>query len=83
MALDGSILGTCASEQMEALERDYGEDDDVQIGAVMTIVEILTRVGEDQYSSSVRLRHNIGDPYRAVGLLRAAEQNLIQSFNQE
>jgi hypothetical protein len=81
MALDGSVLGTCASEQMEALERDYGDDDDVRVGAVMTIVEVLHAHGDDNYSSNVRVRHNLGDPYRAVGILRAAEQNIIAGFH--
>jgi hypothetical protein len=81
MALDGAVLGNCASQQMEALERDYGDAENVQVGAVMTIVEVLTQEGEDQYSSSVRIRHNLGDPYRSIGLLRAAEQNIIQSFS--
>src|SRR4029077_17710129 len=80
MPLDGSVLGNCASEQMEALEQDYGDDEDVQVGAVMTIVEILKQQGDDQYSSNVRIRHNVGDPYRVLGILRAAEQNIIQSF---
>jgi hypothetical protein len=77
MALDGTILGNCASEQMEALERDYGDEQDVHVGAVMTIVEVLKETGEDQYASLVRMRHNVGDPYRTVGILRAAEQQLI------
>jgi hypothetical protein len=80
MPLDGSVLGNCASEQMEALEKDYGEDENVEVGAVMTIVEVLTRQENDQYASNVRVRHNIGDPYRVLGLLRAAEQNILQSF---
>lgn len=80
MALDGSILGTCASEQMEALERAYHDDDTAEIVAVMTIVEIVKRTGEDSYSTNVRMRHNLGDPYRAIGILRAAEQNLLKSF---
>jgi hypothetical protein len=86
MPLDRTVLGACASEQMEALDRDYGEDENVQIGAVMTIVEVLQQQGEDeegnvQFASNVRMRHNLGDPYRAIGILRAAEQNLIQSVS--
>lgn len=82
MALDGSILGNCASEQMEALERTYGDDQDVQVGAVMTIVEILTPQATDEqgsvlYSSNVRIRHNVGDPYRVIGLLQQAIQNIL------
>jgi hypothetical protein len=79
MALDRSVLGNCASEQMEALEQVYGNDEDVQIGAVMTIVEVLKHEGGDEYSSNIRVRHNCGDPYRAVGILRAAEQQILAS----
>ena len=79
MALDGTILGNCASEQMEALEVDYGDDDDVEIGAVITIVQVLKRLdGEDNYRSIVRMRHNIADPYAAIGYLRAAEQTIVR-----
>jgi hypothetical protein len=82
MALDGSILGNCASEQMEALEQAYGDDQDVQVGAVMTIVEILTPQGADEqgdvrYSSNIRMRHNVGDPYRVIGLMQQAIQNVL------
>ncbi len=82
MALDGSILGNCASEQMEALEQAYGDDQDVQVGAVMTIVEILTPQGADEqgevrYSSNIRMRHNVGDPYRVIGLMQQAIQNIL------
>jgi hypothetical protein len=85
MPLDGSILGNCASEQMGALDRDYGDDPDVQVGAVLTIVEVLKPMGTDadgdiQYMSNVRMRHNVGDPYRAIGILRAAEQQLVSTF---
>lgn len=80
MPLDGAVLGNCASEQMEALERDYGDDENVQIGAVMTIVEVLVGQGEDQYASHIRMRHNVGDPYRAIGIMRAAERILTQGM---
>jgi hypothetical protein len=82
MALDGAILGNCASEQMEALDRDFGEDPDVQVGTVITIVEILRPVGTDeqgntQYQSLIRLRHNTPDPYRVVGLMEQAKHNIL------
>jgi hypothetical protein len=85
MPLDGSVLGNCASEQMEALDEAYGEDDSAEIGAVLTIVQVLKRLdgdgdGED-YSSTVRIRHNIPDPYAAIGYLRAAEQSIIQQIS--
>ena len=86
MPLDGSVLGNCASEQMEALDEAYGDDDAAEIGAVLTIVQVLKRIdgdGEDgdDYSSTVRIRHNIPDPYAAIGYLRAAEQSIIQQIS--
>jgi hypothetical protein len=83
MPLDQSIVGQVASEQMEAIEHDHGDDPDVEIGAVITIVEVLKRRGPEQASSNVRIRHNQGDPFRVLGLIRAAEQNVILSFNEE
>ncbi|HLM85535.1 MAG TPA: hypothetical protein VK272_05025 [Solirubrobacteraceae bacterium] len=83
MTLDGSVLGNCASEQMEALERDYGDDETVEIGAVITIVQVLKSEGGDEYSSAVRMRHNVSDPYMVLGLMRAAEQNILRSFGSD
>jgi len=84
MPLDGSALGTCASEQMEALERDYGDEEGVQVGMVMTIVEIVKEQGtgpsgNPRYISHVRMRHNVGDPYRVIGLMQQAMHNLLSS----
>ena len=87
MPLDGTVLGNCASEQMEALDEAYGEDDAAEIGAVLTIVQVLKRIdgdgeGEDEdYSSTVRIRHNIPDPYAAIGYLRAADQSIIAQIS--
>jgi len=83
MALDGAILGRCASEQMEALEDDYGDEETVEIRAVMTIVEVVKSVSENEYQSFVRVRHNVSDPYRAVGLLHAAEQQIAAGSSDE
>ena len=81
MTLDGTILGKCASEQMEALETDYGTDESAEVGAVITIVQVLKKLDEDgEYSSTVRMRHNIADPYAAIGYLRAAEQTILQQL---
>ena len=81
MALDGSILGKCASEQMEALETDYGTDESAEVGAVITIVQVLKRLDDvGEYSSTVRMRHNIADPYAAIGYLRAAEQTILRQL---
>ncbi len=76
MALDRSLLGTIAAEQMEALDNDYGNDESVHIGAVVTIVEVLRDQGEGRVESMVRARHNTGDPYRAIGVLQQAAYNI-------
>jgi hypothetical protein len=87
MPLDGTVLGNCASEQMEALDEAYGDDDTAEIGAVITIVQVLKRLDGDgdgdaeDYSSTVRIRHNIPDPYAAIGYLRAAEQSIIHQIS--
>jgi hypothetical protein len=84
MPLDGSILGNCASEQMEALDRDFADNPEVEVGTVMTFVEVLTPVGTDEqgnatFSSSLRMRHNTPDPYRVIGLLEQAKHNMLGS----
>ncbi len=83
MPLDRAILGNMASEQMEALEEIYGDEEGVHIGAVMTFVEILTpeaEPGEDgnvPAKSNIRMRHNVADPYRAIGLLEQAKHDIL------
>jgi hypothetical protein len=63
---------------MEALEEAYGDDQNVRINAVITIVEVITTGETDEdgkvqiTSSNVRMRHNVADPYRVVGLLEQA-----------
>ncbi|HXR28251.1 MAG TPA: hypothetical protein VN772_01650 [Solirubrobacteraceae bacterium] len=81
MALDQATIGQVVTGQMEALERDYGDDEGVEIGAVITIVEVLKQDGE-RVSSNVRMRHNVGDPYRALGIVRAAEQTVLEGFGE-
>jgi hypothetical protein len=88
MALDRSVLGNLAAEQMEALERVYGDEEDVHIGAVINIVEVLKSQGNDehgnpQYGSYVRMRHNVADPYRAIGLMQQAVHNVLGSSGAE
>jgi hypothetical protein len=85
MTLDQSTIGKLVTEQMQALEEDYDDGREHQIGAVITVVEILTPEGEETaevqtFHSAVRSRHNVGDPYRALGLLRIAEQGIIASM---
>jgi hypothetical protein len=82
MALDGTILGTCASEQMEALEKDFGDDDGMYVGTVITIVELQKREVNDEgveiaVGSTIRTRHNTPDLYRVVGILDQAKHDLL------
>lgn len=79
MPLDGSILGNMAAQQMHALEQDYGDDPDAQIVGAMTIVRVLKAVGEDQFTTSVRKRHNLPDPLEALGMLDAAKYQILQN----
>ena len=82
MALDQTTIGQLVTEQMQALERDYDDGDEHQIGAVVTIVEILTPEGEG-FRSDIRSRNNVGDPYRTLGLIKIAEHTLIQGLRGE
>src|ERR1035437_5766582 len=67
--MDSSEAGKVIAEQMEAIERDYGEGGQHEVGAVTTTVEFK---GPD--SSELRVRHNLeGQPYRVLGFLRVAE----------
>jgi hypothetical protein len=82
MALDQTTIGKLVTEQMQALEKDYDDGEEHQIGAVITVVEILTSAGEETpegqaFRSDIRSRNNVGDPYRALGLLKIAEQGII------
>jgi hypothetical protein len=84
MALDGKILGNCASEQMEALEADFGDDESVRIGTVITIVEVQNAEGTDEdgnekFGSTIRFRHNTPDPYRMIGILDQAKHAMLAS----
>ncbi len=89
MALDRAVLGNLASEQMAALDADFGDEDGVEMGGVMTIVEVLrpqgppTEQGEVRVESTLRIRHNVGDPYRVIGLLQQVIHNLLASSGTE
>jgi hypothetical protein len=71
--VDTSRAGRVIAEQMEALERDYG--DDFEIGAVITIVEIQGPEG-----SHFRMRNNIGNPVMALGVMRMAEEQWLMGM---
>ncbi len=79
MALDTSKAGEVIAEQMEALGADYdGLADEYEIGAVVTIVEV---VGPD--GSHLRIRNSMGNPTLTLGYLRLAEDELIRSMRME
>jgi hypothetical protein len=73
MGLDTSKAGQIIAEQMEALEKDYGETDEYEIGAVVTIVEVTGPEG-----STLRIRNNLAHPFMALGVLRLAEDEWIR-----
>lgn len=61
-------LGAEVAAQMEAIENDFG--DDYRIGAVVTVVEVITSEG-----AGVRVRCN-APPWVGLGMLRIAEKAL-------
>jgi hypothetical protein len=61
-------LGAEVAAQMEAIENDFG--DDYKIGAVVTVVEVITSDG-----AGVRVRCN-APPWVGLGMLRIAEKAL-------
>jgi hypothetical protein len=82
MPLDPAILGNLAAEQMAALEEHFG-DEDVQIGGVITIVEVVRVHQRDAQGNpvavqnNIRMRTNIGDPFHAIGVLDQAKFQLL------
>jgi hypothetical protein len=78
MSLDTSKAGQLVAEQMEAIENDYADQEGYELGAVITIVEV---VGQDG-SSNLRIRNNIGNLVTLLGALRMAEHNIIASGRQ-
>jgi hypothetical protein len=82
MPLDPAILGNLAAGQMAALEAAYG-DDDVQIGAAITIVEVLRVHARDEQGtptasdSVIRFRFNSGEPFQIIGILEQAKFQLL------
>lgn len=79
MAIDQSKIGQVVTAQMEAIEDEYGDAPDAEVEAVITIVQIVSGHG-DGVASEIRMRCNVEDPYLTLGLMRAAEQTVIQGF---
>jgi hypothetical protein len=78
MGLDTSKDGQVIAEQMEALEKDFGDKDGYDIGAVVTIVEVNGPEG-----SNLRIRNSMGDPVLTLGVLRLAEDELIRALRSD
>ena len=78
MGLDTSKAGQVIAEQMEALERDFGDQEGYEIGAVVTIVEVS---GPD--GSNLRIRNNIGNATMVLGVLRLAEDELVRAMRSD
>jgi hypothetical protein len=73
VVFDQTKIGQVVSEQMEALEADYGED--CRIGDVCTVVEII-----GPHGSTVRVRSSDPRSHIAVGLLRVAEATMLGAY---
>lgn len=70
MALDQSRVGEQIAQQMEALDRDYG--DECEIGDICTIVEVV-----GPHGSHVRVRSSDLRPHIIVGLLETSKEMLL------
>lgn len=73
MALDQTKIGQVVTEQMAALELQYGED--CEIGDVCTIVEVI-----GPHGSTVRIRTSAERSHVAIGLLRVAEATMFDTY---
>jgi hypothetical protein len=74
MAIDTSKAGQQIAAQMEAIEKDFEDQEGFRLGAIVTIVGIESPDGGAHF----RIRHNVGDPARALGVMRLAEDQWIQ-----
>jgi hypothetical protein len=78
MGIDTTSAGKVIAAQMEAIEKDYEDTDDHQIGAVVTIVEVSGPNG-----SEFRVRNNLGNPFMALGIMRIAEHQMLAGMQSE
>jgi hypothetical protein len=74
--VDSSKAGEMIAQQLEAIEKEYGESAEHDIGVVITIIEV-----RGPGTSELRVRHNLGgQPYRLVGYMRVAEEQALAGF---
>jgi hypothetical protein len=72
-AVDVSLAGHMAMEQMEAIEQDYKGREGYQIGMMINIVQII---GPDGTIEN-RVQHNALAPFLALGLMRVVEELIL------
>jgi hypothetical protein len=72
--MDVSGAGQMAAQQMEAIEQDYADKEGYEIGVMINIVQIVGPNGELEN----RLQHNAQAPFIALGLMRVAEEGILQ-----
>lgn len=65
MSLDFSRMGTVVQAQMQAIEEDYPEDTDAEIGLVIVLTEIVTPDGQQM------IRRRVSDDAQGVKVLAA------------
>jgi len=78
MAIDQAPLGKHIQDQMEAIENDPDVPDDAEIGAIITLVEVL---GLEQpggtRARNFRIRSN-APPHQTIGLLEEGKVGQLQ-----
>jgi len=79
MAIDTSKAGQQIAQQMEAIETDFADKEGYKLGPIITIVGIEGPEGGAHF----RIRHNLGDSARALGVLRLAEDHWIRFMHQD
>jgi hypothetical protein len=77
MTIDTSKAGQQIAAQMEAIEKDFEDQEGFELGAIITIVGI-----DGPGGSIFRIRHNLGNPALALGVMRLAEDQWIQFMRQ-
>ena len=75
MAIDTTAAGRQIAEQMEAIEKDFADQDGYKLGAIVTIVGI-----EGPDGANFRIRSNAGNPANTLGVMRLAEDEFIQAL---
>ena len=72
--MDVSRAGQMAADQMEAIESNYAGGEGFEIGIMINIVQIVGPNGEIEN----RVQHNAAAPFMALGLMRVAEELILQ-----